>query len=68
MRDTPGLVAIARMGGLVLGLLSGIIWFVQLYAFGSILSLLVEIEQNTRALAAFEPAEESGVAFPYTQP
>ena len=30
----------------------GIAWFVQLFAFGSILSLLIEIEENTRILAA----------------
>lgn len=33
-------------------LLIAIIWFVQLFAFGSILSLLIDIEQNTRALAS----------------
>jgi hypothetical protein len=33
-------------------LLIAIVWFVQLFAFGSILSLLIEIEQNTRALAS----------------
>ncbi len=32
-----------------------VIWFVQLFAFGSILSLLIDIEENTRAIAA-EPA------------
>jgi hypothetical protein len=30
----------------------GIVWFVQFFAFGSILSLLIQIEENTRALAA----------------
>ncbi|PKO21097.1 MAG: hypothetical protein CVU38_16545 [Chloroflexi bacterium HGW-Chloroflexi-1] len=36
------------------GLLSlfGVSWFILLYAIGSVLSLLVEIEQNTRLLAA----------------
>jgi hypothetical protein len=29
----------------------GIVWFVQLFAFGSILSLLIDIEANTSALA-----------------
>jgi len=29
-----------------------IIWFVQLFAFGSVLSLLIEIEENTRGMAA----------------
>ena len=31
-----------------------VIWFVQLFAFGSILSLLIDIEENTRAMAASE--------------
>ena len=30
----------------------GIVWFVQLFAFGSIMTLLIDVEQNTRALAA----------------
>ncbi len=30
----------------------GIVWFIQLFAIGSILSLLINIEENTRALAA----------------
>ncbi|MGQ9492004.1 MAG: hypothetical protein ACUVR4_12520 [Anaerolineae bacterium] len=29
-----------------------VVWFVQLFAFGSILSLLIDIEENTRAIAA----------------
>lgn len=38
--------------GLMLSLpIMGVIWFVQLFAFGSILSLLMSIEENTRALA-----------------
>ncbi|MGC8780380.1 MAG: hypothetical protein ACP5UQ_05885 [Anaerolineae bacterium] len=38
--------------GVMLGLpIMGVIWFVQLFAFGSILSLLISIEENTRALA-----------------
>jgi hypothetical protein len=31
--------------------------FVQLYAFGSILSLLVKIEENTRAMLQLPPEE-----------
>lgn len=38
--------------GLVATPLIGVIWFIQLFAFGSILSLLVDVEENTRALAA----------------
>jgi uncharacterized membrane protein len=38
--------------GAMLGLpLFGIIWFIQLFALGSVLSLLIGIEENTRALA-----------------
>ena len=32
-----------------------IVWFVQLFAFGSVLSLLIEIEENTRGIAARPP-------------
>lgn len=32
-------------------LLICVVWFVQLFAFGSILSLLIDIEENTRAMA-----------------
>lgn len=46
-----GSPAILRSLGLVIGPLVGIVWFVQLYAFGSILSLLMDIEENTHALA-----------------
>jgi hypothetical protein len=45
-------VQILRMGGIVLSPILGVVWFVQLFAFGSILSLLVDIEESTRALAA----------------
>lgn len=38
--------------GVVVTPLLGVIWFIQLFAFGSILSLLVDVEENTRALAA----------------
>ena len=44
----PQAVGLAGTGMVAL---LGDIWFVQLYAFGSILSLLVDIEENTRALA-----------------
>ncbi len=32
-----------------------IVWFVQLFGFGSVLSLLIEIEENTRGIAARPP-------------
>lgn len=50
-----GSPAILRPLGLVIGPLVGIVWFVQLYAFGSILSLLIDIEENTHVLAT-QPA------------
>jgi hypothetical protein len=49
------IVQFIRSLGVVMGPLVGIVWFVQLYAFGAILSLLVDIEENTRLLAA-QPA------------
>jgi hypothetical protein len=42
---------VIRSMGMVLGPLVGIVWFVQLFALGSVLSLLVDIEENTRSLA-----------------
>lgn len=42
--------------GALLGLpIFGVAWFVQFFALGSILSLLINIEENTRALAARAP-------------
>jgi protein-S-isoprenylcysteine O-methyltransferase Ste14 len=38
------------LGGAVAAPLAALLIFVQLYAFGSILSLLVKIEENTRAM------------------
>lgn len=38
------------LGGAVAGPLVALVMFVQLYAFGSILSLLVKIEENTRGM------------------
>jgi protein-S-isoprenylcysteine O-methyltransferase Ste14 len=38
------------LGGAVAAPLVALVTFVQLYAFGSILSLLVKIEENTRAM------------------
>ncbi len=32
-----------------------IVWFLQLFGFGSILSLLIDIEENTRGMAARPP-------------
>ncbi len=46
-----GLVDTLRSIGMVIGPLVGIIWFIQLFALGSVLSLLVDIEENTRSLA-----------------
>ena len=45
------LVDTIRSLGMVVGPLVGIVWFVQLFALGSVLSLLVDIEEHTRLLA-----------------
>ncbi len=45
------------VGGGVGLLVAAIVTFVELYAFGSILSLLVKIEENTRAMLQ-PPVEE----------
>jgi hypothetical protein len=52
--NLPGVL---KLVGVVTALLVGIGWFVQLYAFGSILALLVDIETNTRMLASNPPAQ-----------
>ena len=57
----PNLVQLVRSIGVVMGPLIGIIWFVQLYAFGSVLSLLIDIEENTRVLASQPPAYSAPV-------
>jgi hypothetical protein len=44
------------LGGAVAAPLVALVTFVQLYAFGSILSLLVKIEENTRAM--LQPPED----------
>jgi hypothetical protein len=50
--SAAGLASAIRSIGLIVGPVVGIVWFVQLYAFGSILSLLIDIEENTRVLSA----------------
>lgn len=50
------IVNVLRSLGLVIGPLVGIVWFIQLFALGSILSLLVDIEENTRALSEMPSA------------
>lgn len=47
--------AVTLLGPIAL-MLAGLVWFVQLFAFGSVLSLLINIEENTRALAG-QPAD-----------
>jgi hypothetical protein len=44
------------LGGAVAAPIVALVTFVQLYAFGSILSLLVRIEENTRAM--LQPPED----------
>ncbi len=51
--------ALLGTGTVIASLLAGIFWFVPLYAFGSILSLLLDIEENTRALATYQPSIET---------
>ena len=52
--DLQTLRPVATAGALTLPLIA-ILWFVQLFAFGSILSLLIDIEESTRGLAARPP-------------
>jgi hypothetical protein len=50
--SAPGALQVLSQLGVIVGPVLGIVWFVQLFAFGSILSLLVDIEENTRQLSA----------------
>ena len=50
--NLPGAVTVLGPAAVML---VGVIWFIQLFAFGSILSLLIDIEENTRALASQTP-------------
>jgi hypothetical protein len=43
------------LGGAVAAPIIALVTFVQLYAFGAILSLLVKIEENTRAMLQAPP-------------
>jgi protein-S-isoprenylcysteine O-methyltransferase Ste14 len=43
------------LGGAVAAPIVALVTFVQLYAFGAILSLLVKIEENTRAMLQTPP-------------
>ncbi len=45
------------LGGAVAAPIVALVTFVQLYAFGSILSLLVKIEENTRAMLERPPEQ-----------
>ena len=53
--NQPDIVKMLSLGGTIILPILSIVWFVQFFAFGSILSLLVDIEQNTRLLAARTP-------------
>ena len=46
---------LAQVGTLAAPIIA-IVWFVQLFAFGSVLSMLIEVEEKTRGLAARPPA------------
>jgi hypothetical protein len=50
--NLPDWLQFAPLVGTILLPIVSIVWFVQFFAFGSILSLLIDIEQNTRLLAA----------------
>ena len=52
LANAPDWLRALSTAGLVAAPLLGVVWFIQLFAFGSILSLLVDVEENTRALAA----------------
>ncbi len=52
-----GLPAWLGTGTVIAALLTGLFWFVPLYGFGSILSLLLDIEENTRALSEYPTTE-----------
>lgn len=39
-------------GAGILAVVVSVVWFVQLFAFGSVLSLLIDIEEDTRRLEA----------------
>ena len=51
-----GILAALPLAGTVALPILGIVWWVQCFAFGSILSLLIDIEENTRLFAAKTPA------------
>jgi len=56
----PSLPGWLGTGTIVVSLLTGLFWFVPLYGFGSILSLLLDIEDNTRALSQYPAGVEVG--------
>lgn len=47
---------VAAIAGALMLSLAAVVWFVQLFSFGSILSLLIDVEENTRAMAVQPPA------------
>ena len=49
--SSTGLTRSLAYAGVIGAPLLSIVWFVQLYAFGSILSLLIDIEESTRTMA-----------------
>lgn len=53
--NAPQLRSAVTAGAFVVPIVA-VVWFVQLFAFGSILTLLIDVEENTRALAAMPPA------------
>ena len=53
--NQPGLPNWVSVGGAIAAPLIALLTFFQLYAFGSILSLLVKIEEHTRAMIQTPP-------------
>jgi hypothetical protein len=53
--NQTGILAALPLAGTVALPILGIVWWVQFFAFGSILSLLIDIEENTRLIAAKTP-------------
>lgn len=53
--NLPAVLSLALLVAAVAAPLMTLVWFVQLFAFGSILSLLVDIEESARALAVAPP-------------
>jgi len=54
-----GLTATIGLSTIIGAALTGVFGFLPLFAMGSVLSLLLDIEENTRALAALSQGDEA---------